>query len=69
MPLVGAPLHLRGEQWLEMVAHCLDGLPDEACGLIAGPPGRDLAEVFYPTRNADASSRTYTVDHTGTHTD
>ena len=47
---------------LRMVGHALDGLPDEACGLLAGPPGRDRAEVFYPTRNADASSRTYTVD-------
>jgi [CysO sulfur-carrier protein]-S-L-cysteine hydrolase len=47
---------------LQMVGHALDGLPDEACGLLAGRPGRDRAEAFYPTRNADASSRTYTVD-------
>lgn len=51
-----------------MVAHCLDGLPDEACGLFGGPVssgGTDpTGEVthLYPTANADASARTYTVD-------
>ncbi|HLF98972.1 MAG TPA: M67 family metallopeptidase [Acidimicrobiia bacterium] len=51
----------------EMVAHCYDGLPDEACGLLAGPvdgggvPIGPVTAVF-PTANADASARTYTVD-------
>ena len=53
---ISRSLHLR------MVGHALDGLPDEACGLLAGRPGRDRAEVFYPARNADASSKTYTVE-------
>jgi proteasome lid subunit RPN8/RPN11 len=46
-----------------MVAHCLDGYPLEACGLIAGRPG-DRAEVVrvYPTTNAAASARVYTVE-------
>ena len=35
-----------------MVGHAYDGLPDEACGLLAGPPGTDRATVFYPCRNA-----------------
>jgi proteasome lid subunit RPN8/RPN11 len=48
-----------------MVGHCYDGLPLEACGLLAGPsPSGDdgRAVVCYPTRNAAESSRVYTVD-------
>ena len=48
--------------WTEMVAHALDGLPDEACGLLAGAPGSDEAVVFYPCRNAAESSKVYTID-------
>jgi proteasome lid subunit RPN8/RPN11 len=46
----------------QMVGHAYDGLPDEACGLLAGRPGQATAGVFYPCRNAAASSRIYTVD-------
>ncbi len=45
-----------------MVAHAYDGLPDEACGLLAGPPGGDRGTAFYPCRNAAESSRVYTID-------
>ena len=45
-----------------MVGHAYDGLPDEACGLFAGPPGTDRATAFYPCRNAAESSRVYTID-------
>lgn len=50
-----------------IVAHCLDGLPDEACGMLAGPmdsDGEPTGEItaVYPCRNADASARTYTVE-------
>ena len=55
-------LQLTRETWMAMVAHAYDGLPDEACGLFAGPPGADRATVFYPCRNAAASSRVYTLD-------
>ncbi len=55
-------LQLTRATWLAMVGHAYDGLPDEACGLLAGPPGRDRATVFYPCRNAAASSRVYTID-------
>lgn len=46
-----------------VVAHCLDGYPLEACGLLAGRPGR-CAEVVraYPAANAAASARVYTVE-------
>lgn len=46
----------------QMVAHCYDGLPDEACGLLGGDAASAKASVCYPATNLDASSRTYTVD-------
>ena len=57
-----AVLRLTEDVWRQMVAHAYDGLPDEACGLVAGAPGSDLVDRFYPCRNAAASSRVYTVD-------
>ena len=61
-------LRLPRSEYLKLIGHCYDGLPDEACGLLAGrlapgslvPDGR--IEVVYPTANADASARTYSVD-------
>jgi [CysO sulfur-carrier protein]-S-L-cysteine hydrolase len=47
-----------------MVGHAYDGLPDEACGLLAGPPGTSKVTAFYPCRNAAASSKLYTVEPT-----
>ena len=55
-------LTLSNDVWLQMVGHAYDGLPDEACGLFAGDPAAGLVRVFYPCRNAAASSRVYTVD-------
>lgn len=63
-------LRLSQSQFDRIVAHCYDGLPDEACGLLAGPVGgpahaREASGVVsevYPAVNADASARTYTVD-------
>ena len=52
------PVHL----YERMVAHCLKGLPEEACGLLAGEPGTGLVSECYPTRNAAASAKLYTVD-------
>jgi proteasome lid subunit RPN8/RPN11 len=54
-------------QYRTMVAQCYDGLPDEACGLLAGPVEADgeptgLVTAVYPCTNTDASARTYTVD-------
>ncbi len=45
-----------------MVAHCLAGLPDEACGLLAGDPEASSATSCYPTPNVAASAKLYTVD-------
>jgi proteasome lid subunit RPN8/RPN11 len=46
----------------QMVSHCLRGLPDEACGLLAGDPATGSVARCYPTRNAAASAKLYTVD-------
>ena len=48
-------LQLTRAVWSAMVGHAYDGLPDEACGLFAGPPGTDRVRAFYPCRNAAAS--------------
>jgi [CysO sulfur-carrier protein]-S-L-cysteine hydrolase len=55
-------LRMSSEVYFEMVGHCLGGLPDEACGLLAGDADTGDAKVCYPTRNAAASARVYTVD-------
>ena len=46
----------------QMVAHCLTGLPDEACGLLGGDLAIGQALTCYPTRNLAASAKLYTVD-------
>jgi proteasome lid subunit RPN8/RPN11 len=46
----------------QMVAHCLDGLPEEACGLLGGRMETGEALTCYPTRNLAASAKLYTVD-------
>ena len=55
-------LRLTRSVYLELVGHCYDGLPLEACGLLGGDPGIALATVCYPTTNVAESSRVYTVD-------
>jgi [CysO sulfur-carrier protein]-S-L-cysteine hydrolase len=54
--VLSLPVHL----WERVVAHCLDGLPLEACGMLAGRNG-EVHEV-YPTANAARSARLYTVE-------
>jgi proteasome lid subunit RPN8/RPN11 len=48
--------------WRDVLGHMLAGLPDEACGLLGGDPAGGRVTVFYPCRNAAASSRVYEVD-------
>jgi proteasome lid subunit RPN8/RPN11 len=67
MAFAGPTLQLSRAQYAVIIGHCYDGLPDEACGLLAGPfgPGGEptgLVTAVYPTRNVDASAVTYTVD-------
>ena len=56
--MLSLPVHL----WEKVVAHCLDGQPLEACGLLAGRDGH-VREV-YPAVNAARSARIYTVEPT-----
>jgi [CysO sulfur-carrier protein]-S-L-cysteine hydrolase len=55
-------LRLTREIYMEMVAHCLTGLPDEACGLLVGTYGGEEASHLFPTRNAAASALIYQID-------
>ena len=55
-------LRLTRPVYLELVGHCYDGLPLEACGLLGGDPSTAKATVCYPTANVAESSRVYTVD-------
>ena len=43
-----------------MIAHAVENLPDEACGLLAGPDGR--VEAAFRMQNADHSPKTYRLD-------
>ena len=59
-------MQLTAAVYAQMVGHCYDGVPLEACGLLAGPKGQAdgttaNATVCYPTRNAAKSSRVYEV--------
>ena len=50
-----------------IVAHALGGFPDEACGFLVGTrgDGPDVVRGFVPVRNADGSSRTYSIGPDG----
>ena len=54
-------LELTTPAYLAMVGHAYDGLPDEACGLLGGRAVPPRVDRFVPCRNADASSRTYSI--------
>ena len=67
MTFASPTLRLTEGQYRQIVGHCYDGLPDEACGLIAGAVTDDeeptgVVSSVYPCANAEASARTYTVD-------
>lgn len=55
-------LRLSATAYAQMIGHCYDGFPLEACGLLAGPPGSSDGVACYPARNAAESSRVYTID-------
>jgi proteasome lid subunit RPN8/RPN11 len=55
-------LRLPADIHAQILSHCLAGLPEEACGLFAAEPGVDAVRRCYPTRNAAASAKLYTVD-------
>jgi proteasome lid subunit RPN8/RPN11 len=55
-------LTLTRTTWQQMVGHAYDGLPDEACGLLAADPETGAVTAFHPCRNAAASSKVYALD-------
>jgi proteasome lid subunit RPN8/RPN11 len=55
-------LRLPRDLYTEMVAHCLSGLPDEACGLLVGSYGGDEATHLFATTNAAGSAIVYEID-------
>jgi proteasome lid subunit RPN8/RPN11 len=48
----------------KIVAHARRDHPDEACGVLAGPAGRDRPERFIPMTNAERSPTFYRFDST-----
>ncbi|HUZ21842.1 MAG TPA: M67 family metallopeptidase [Acidimicrobiales bacterium] len=61
-PVGSSELVVGADLRAEMVAHCLRAYPEEGCGLLAGDPATGAVLRLFPTRNAAASSRLYTVD-------
>jgi len=55
-------LRLTKDIYMEMIGHCLSGLPDEACGLLVGSYGGDEASHLFVTKNAAASAMLYEID-------
>ena len=55
-------LRLTKDLYMEMVAHCLTGLPDEACGLLVGSYEGDEATHLFPTDNVARSAMVYEID-------
>lgn len=54
--MIGIPADIRDK----MIEHAAAELPNEACGLLAGPG--DRVEHFFPMANADHSRTTYRLD-------
>jgi proteasome lid subunit RPN8/RPN11 len=53
-------IELPGAMFDEIVAHARAGMPNEACGVIAGEGGRPVR--FYPMRNVESSPVIYRLD-------
>jgi proteasome lid subunit RPN8/RPN11 len=46
--------------YTQIIAYCIQGLPDEACGLLGGIDNR--VTTFYPAGNTAKSARLYVLD-------
>lgn len=55
-------LKISAELRSKILAHAMADHPDEACGVVAGPAGSDLAERFIPMLNAERSPTFYRFD-------
>ncbi len=47
---------------LEVIAHCLSCVPEEACGLLIGDYASEVVDHVVPTENVAHSAMVYTVD-------
>ncbi len=45
----------------ELLAHARAEVPYEACGILSGPAGGEVATSYHPARNMDASAYVYSV--------
>jgi len=54
-------LRIPAPLYAQVLGHCVEGLPDEACGLLGGDPTGAVRRC-YPTRNIAASAKLYEVD-------
>lgn len=54
-------LRLSESAYKTMIGHCLDGLPLEACGLLAGHADTAKVTTAYPTGNEAASAKLYVI--------
>ena len=57
-------LRIPRELYDKIVAHARRDHPDEACGVLACPAGRDRPERFIPMTNAERSPTFYRFDST-----
>jgi [CysO sulfur-carrier protein]-S-L-cysteine hydrolase len=57
-----SPFQVARQAFAALVGEAYDRYPEEACGLLAGHPGRNDAEVFYPCANTTRSGRVYTIN-------
>lgn len=55
-------LHLAESAYKVMVAHCYDGMPLEACGLLVGDAETGRVRRAVAARNDAVSARVYTVN-------
>lgn len=57
-------LHITRSDYEKILSHALEGLPNEACGLIAGTveDGIKVVREVYLLTNVDASNEHFTID-------
>jgi len=55
-------LRLPADHRQAMIDHAVRDLPNEACGLVAGPLNGDVVESVYPCGNDEASPVIYTLN-------
>lgn len=57
-------LKLKREDYEKLLRHCVDGLPNEACGLLAGTAGGEekTVEKVYLLTNTDHSREHFSMD-------